>query len=78
VSVIEASWDGRSSNYAADPNHPEFAGKNFTNYSGAPSASIHATEVGKHLFGLTTSMAPGITQIDNYYSRDWRRQLLFF
>lgn len=76
VSVVEASWDGRASNYAPDDTDSEFGGKSFTYKSGSHSDSLHATEVGRHLFGLSTSMTPGITEVDSYYSADWRSDYL--
>jgi hypothetical protein len=41
----------------------EFAGKTFTDMSGASGSSGHATFVGQNLYGSATSIAPGISRI---------------
>ncbi len=68
VSHIEALYDG---NYLPDPADAEFAGKTFTAKSGSGSPSVHATIVGRNYYGLTSSIAPGITTIDAYEANNW-------
>ena len=62
VAMAEASNPG----YKPDPGHAEFAGKTFALKSGATTISGHATTVARHYFGLTTSIAPGVTHIRCY------------
>jgi hypothetical protein len=57
---VEALFSG---NYKPAPGHVEFDGKNFTLMSGSSGVSGHATTVGLEFYGLTTSIAPGITDI---------------
>jgi len=49
----------------------EFAGKTITDKSGGGISSSHATNVGRNLYGLTSSIAPGISTVDVYQSSDW-------
>jgi hypothetical protein len=62
VSMGEAPAPG----HLPDPAHPEFAGKTMTNMSAGTGISGHATAVGQHFFGTTTSISPGITDISCY------------
>ena len=50
-----------------------FAGKTIINESNAPAGlySAHGTGVGRDFYGLTTSIAPGITNIAAYGANDW-------
>jgi hypothetical protein len=50
---------------------PEFTGKHFEFRSGAPGNSAHATYVAQNFFGLTTSIAPGISVIELYEANDY-------
>jgi hypothetical protein len=59
-----------------DPSNAQFAGKTFTLKSSSMSISSHATTVGQYFYGLTSSIAPGITSIDCYDSGDWRMNFL--
>ncbi len=61
------------STWMADPNNTAFSGKTLTDLSGAPAGvySSHATSVGKLLYGNTSSMAPGVTDIDIYEAIHW-------
>lgn len=68
VGQVEAAV---GSAYAPDPNHPEFVGKQFTLVSPGLGASGHATTVGRHFFGLQTSLAPGPTDIRAYEAGHW-------
>ncbi len=68
VGHVEAPLSG---NYAPDTNHAEFTGKTITLQSGASGASSHATTVGQFFYGNTTSIAPGITQIDSFEASQW-------
>jgi hypothetical protein len=59
-----------------DPANAEFTGKTFTLKSSSLSISSHATTVGQYFYGNSTSLAPGITNIDCYDSVDWRSSFL--
>jgi autotransporter-associated beta strand protein len=50
---------------------PEFTGKHFEFRSGAPGNSAHATYVAQYFFGLTNSIAPGISVIELYEANDY-------
>ncbi len=65
VTQVEAPETG-SSRYAPTSGNPEFAGKTITIQSGTFADSSHGTDVGRFLYGSTTSLAPGITTIDVY------------
>ena len=71
VAQVEANTDGGLSFYGPDQSRGEFAGKTFTPMSGAMSVSWHATTVGTSLYGVGTSIAPGITGIFNYEATNW-------
>jgi hypothetical protein len=60
VSQIEANYG------MPDPNNPAFAGKTFTEKSFSEQITSHATSVGLYFYGNSTSIAPGITNIDCY------------
>jgi hypothetical protein len=68
VAQVEAPVGG---SYGPDQTHPEFAGKTFVARSGAPGNSGHATTVGRNMYGLTTSIAPGIDEINLYEAGHW-------
>lgn len=71
VEVAQVEAPDGSGNYRPNPNHAEFVGKSFTLHSGASGNSNHATLVGRNIFGLDTSIAPGITSIHNYEVNSW-------
>ena len=56
-----------------DPSNAEFAGKTFTLKTSGLTISSHATTVGQYFYGKSSSIAPGITNIDCYDSGklDW-------
>lgn len=60
---IEASVSGTSTVYAPDQNVAEFSGKTFSLFSGSTTPSWHGTKVGRFLYGNTTSIAPGVTDV---------------
>lgn len=68
---------GASPIFMPDPSLGEFSGKTITaitpNLSG--SFSGHATTVGTLFYGATSSIAPGITQIDSYEVNHWFNSL---
>lgn len=66
VGQVEASAPG----YLPDANHPEFAGKTINALS-TGGISGHATVVGQYYFGLSTSLVPGVSQIDCYEASQW-------
>jgi hypothetical protein len=49
-----------------DTSNPEFSGKTFTQKNLYLSVSGHATTVGQLFYGNSSSIAPGITSIDDY------------
>ncbi len=60
--------------YLPDPAEPDFAGKTFYDITANvhfTNFSAHATSSGRRFFGISNSVAPGITQIDCYESGDW-------
>ena len=57
--------------YAPDTTSAEFTGKTFSLKSGASGVSGHATTVAGYYYGLTGSIAPGITTIDVYEANNW-------
>jgi hypothetical protein len=59
-----------------DPGNAEFAGKTFTLQSPSLTIASHATAVGQYFYGGSSSLAPGITNIDCYDSSDWRSYFL--
>jgi len=61
----------QSSNYAPDTSNAEFAGKTFTLKSGASGPSGHATTAGRHFYGLTTGIAPGIDDVHAWEAGKW-------
>ena len=69
VAEIEApNGDGH---YGPNVNNADFVGKSFFEMSGPTGTSSHATTVGKFLFGLPWSLAPGIDQIYLYSAPGW-------
>ena len=70
VTQVEAAYG------KPDPTNAEFAGKTFTLKSPSLSISGHATAVGQYFYGHSTSLAPGITNIDCYDAGDWMANFL--
>ncbi len=70
VLQVEAPENANGS-YAPNATLAEFAGKNFTLYSGSVAASGHATEVARNLFGNTLSVAPGVSDIHCWNVNGW-------
>lgn len=68
VGQVEANGGG---GWAPDLAHPEFAGKTFVMQSSNPGVSGHATTVGQYWYGLSTSIAPGISTIDCWSATHW-------
>ena len=68
---------GASPIFMPNPTHPEFAGKTITAVTANPSGSYsdHATVVGTLFYGASSSIAPGITQIDSYEANHWLNSL---
>ncbi len=50
---------------------PDFLNKTIVVRSAVAGDSLHATFVGQNFFGLTTSVAPGISQIEVYEANDF-------
>ena len=74
-SLIDHNGDertGKISVWMPDPGFREFAGKKIFDKSGSPPFySGHATGVGSHFYGNTSSIAPGIASIESYLASDW-------
>jgi hypothetical protein len=69
VSHVEAP---AGADYMPDTNLIEFAGKTFTNVSAlSTGVSSHATTVGQYFYGTSSSIAGGISVIDNYEGNNW-------
>lgn len=64
---VEADGGG----WTPDTTHPEFVGKTFTFKSANPLPSGHATYVGQRWYGLASSLAPGVTEIDCWNASAW-------
>jgi len=74
-SLIDNDGDERTVKipvWMPDPENSEFAGKKIFDKSGSPPLySGHATGVGLHFYGNTSSIAPGIKSIESYMASDW-------
>jgi len=58
--------------YSPDPSDPQFSGKSITDVTATSTAfSGHATGVGRTFYGNTSSIAPGITNVESYNAIDW-------
>ena len=59
--------------WVPDPDNSAFIGKSLTDMTGAPDEvySGHATSVGRLLYGDSTSMASGVTDVLVYYAGHW-------
>lgn len=68
VTHVEAPSGG---NYQPDSTNAQFAGKTIVAVSGASGVSSHATTVGQYYYGLTSSIAPGVTSIFAYQASNW-------
>ena len=67
VGQIEASAPG----YLPDAGNAEFAGKTILAMSSGMGVSGHATTVGRHYFGLSTGIAPGIDEVHCWEANNW-------
>jgi len=58
--------------YSPDPGDSQFFGKSITDVTATSTAySTHAASVGRTFYGNTSSIAPGITDIESYNAIDW-------
>ena len=71
VGQVEAPQGPGSSNYGPDQGNSEFNKKQFFDYSGPPGNSVHATTVGRHMYGLVTSIAPDTSDIHLWEANSW-------
>jgi len=69
--VVAGMAEAPAPGFMPDVNHPEFAGKTITKMSATSGVSGHATTVGRHYFGLATSIAPGIDTIQVWEASSW-------
>lgn len=70
VGQVEAQENSGGS-YAPDPANPEFAGATIFAMSGSVAASWHGTEVGKNLYGGSSSLAPDMNLIYVWRINEW-------
>jgi hypothetical protein len=63
VSVAQVEASESEGNFGPNRSLGEFAGKTFTDMSGASGSSGHATFVGQNMYGASTSVAPGTARI---------------
>lgn len=77
ITQVEA---GNGSATAILPNsaNAEFSGKMITDQDGGSTNSNHATVVGKNLYGNSSSVAPGISQVDVYGANNWLYNLNWY
>ncbi len=68
VSQVEAP---SGSNYGPDQSLPQFDGKDFFAMSGPPGNTGHATTVASNMYGITSSIAPDITDIYLWNANNW-------
>jgi len=68
---VEATMTNGGSDYAPDLSDPEFAGKAVVAVNAPSSNSWHATNVAKWLYGSSTAMATGITNVWVYNVNSW-------
>ena len=71
VGVTQVEAPENSTGYMPDATNSEFVGKTLTAKSGTPNISGHATAVAWTAYGLTLSMAPGVTAVDVYEVNNW-------
>jgi len=74
VSLVEANVAASGDPiYLPDLNDAQFSGKTIIDRSSDASGqfSVHATESGRLFFGNSTSIAPGITNVDAYLATHW-------
>ncbi len=78
VAHVEALFEYNDGiGYAPDAEHAQFAGKTITPQSGTHfDSSPHGTIVGKLFYGLSDSLAPGVTEIDAYSNSGWMTDAL--
>lgn len=69
--VVAALAEAPGPGFLPDPSDPQFAGKTIVPMSGGSGISGHATVVGHHYFGLSTSIAPGIGTIHAWEASSW-------
>jgi autotransporter-associated beta strand protein len=70
VPVLMAEF-GIDGGYPAMATLPQFANKSIAVRTPIGGNSLHATDVAESFFGLTTSLAPGVTQVEVYETNDF-------
>lgn len=73
VGIAQIEAPELSGYYAPNPSYPQFSTVTISPKSGSPGGySGHATtEVGIYIYGSTSSIAPGITQVDAWNANSW-------
>jgi hypothetical protein len=67
VMVTQVEAPDASGYWMPDSANAQFSGKTITNKTGGLTGlSSHATTVGTYLYGITSSLSPGVTAIDAY------------
>jgi hypothetical protein len=69
--VVAGMAEAPAPGYLPDPSDPQFVGKTILQKSAGTGISGHATVVGQHYFGLSTSIAPGIDTILVWEASGW-------
>ena len=71
VSVTQVEGLEATNAYMPNTVGAQFTGKTITDRTGGGLTSGHATTVAQNLYGNTSSIAPGIADIDVYEANDW-------
>jgi len=71
IGVGQVEAQESTGNFGPNVANAQFVGKNFTPMSGPFGASGHATTVGTNLYGLTGSVAPGVTNVWIWEAGNW-------
>ena len=71
VGQVEAPQGPGTANYGPNQGNSEFNSKQFFDHSGPPGSSVHATTVGRHMYGLATSIAPDVAGIHLWEANSW-------
>lgn len=66
VTVTQVEADTSTGYWMPDTTNTQFSGKTITDKTGDGGVSSHATLVGRYFYGATSSLAPGIADIDVY------------
>ena len=71
VIVAQVEAPDAQGDYGPNPAHAQNVGKTFIPHSGPTNTSGHANNVGFNFYGNTLSIAPGITEINEWNVNGW-------